>query len=108
MKYDRELMKNMSENFKRFKHIMDSYVIIRGITTEEYDEAMKLVEKLIKKLKKGKGADVFNDERYREFVASGALDGDDSLRRETTSERSSKFGAARLNEGLDDLDDETW
>lgn len=73
MKYDKKLMERMADDFENYLDIIDSYVIIEGITKEEYDEAVKTVRKLIKKLRKGKGDDVFNKERYLELLKDGKL-----------------------------------
>ena len=74
MEYDKKLMKAMADNLENYLDIIDNYVIIEGITKDEYDNAVKTVKKLIKKLRKGKGDEVFDKERYRELVNSGRLD----------------------------------
>ena len=74
MEYDKKLMKSMADNLENYLDIIDNYVIIEGITKDEYDDAMKTVKKLIKKLRKGKGDEVFDKERYLELVSSGKLD----------------------------------
>ena len=45
----------------------------KEITEEEYEDAVKTVKKLIKKLRKGKGDDVFDKERYLEVMREGKL-----------------------------------
>ena len=67
-------MKSMADNLENYLNIIDNYVIIEGITKEEYDDAVKKIKKLIKKLRKGKGDEVFDKERYLELVNSGKLD----------------------------------
>lgn len=74
MTYDKKLMKNMADNLEKYLEIVESYLIIQGITKEEYDDAVKTTKKLIKKLRKGKGDKVFDSERYRELIQSGKLD----------------------------------
>lgn len=76
MDYSRykKLMKNMAENLEGYLNTIDSYAIIQGITDEEYEDARKKVEKLIKHLKKGHGEKVFDEDRFRELLASGKLD----------------------------------
>ncbi len=74
MKYDKTMMKNMADNLERYLEIVKSYMIIQGITEEEYKDAVKTVTKLIKKLRKGEGEKVFDEKRYRELLASGKLD----------------------------------
>ena len=74
MEYDKKLMKSMADNLENYLNIIDNYVIIEGITKEEYDDAVKKIKKLIKKLRKGKGDEVFDKERYLELVNSGKLD----------------------------------
>lgn len=73
MKYDQELMNKMANDLENYIELIDSYVIIEGITKEEYDESIKTVKKLIKKLKKGKGDEVFDKERYLELYNSGRI-----------------------------------
>ena len=74
MKYDKALMKNMADNLENYLNIVQPYLIIQGITKEEYDDAVKKVKKLIKHLRNGKGEKVFDEERYRELMMSGKLD----------------------------------
>lgn len=73
MKYDKKLMNDMADNLENYLEIIDNYVIIEGITKEEYDDSVKVVKKLIKKLRKGKGDEVFNKKRYIELLESGKL-----------------------------------
>ena len=74
MQYDKKLMKKMADNLENYLDIIDRYVIIEGITKETYDKSFKKVEKLIKKLRQGKGDEVFDKERYIEMLESGKLD----------------------------------
>lgn len=74
MNYDKKLMKKMADNLENYLNIINRYVIIEGISKEEYDASVKKVKKLIKKLRKGEGDDVFNKERYIELRESGKLD----------------------------------
>ena len=74
MNYDKKLMKKMADNLENYIDIIDRYVIIEGITQETYDHSMKKVKKLIKKLRQGKGDEVFDRERYIEMLESGKLD----------------------------------
>lgn len=74
MKYseeDKKVMKKMADNLETYIEIVDSKLIIDGITQEEYDEAMSTVKKLIKKLRKGEGDKVFNEERLLELKEAG-------------------------------------
>lgn len=73
MKYDQAMMTKMAENLENYLDIIDNYVIIEGLSKEDYDQAVKTVKKLIKKLKKGKGDEVFDRERYIELLESGHL-----------------------------------
>lgn len=73
MKYDKKLMNNMADDLENYLDIIDSYIIIEGITEEEYEESMKTVRKLIKKLRKGKGDEVFDKERYLELLKDDKL-----------------------------------
>lgn len=74
MKYDRNIMESMADNLENYLSIIDSYIIIDGISKDEYDDAVKTVRKLIKKLRKGKGDDVFDKDRYIEFVKNNEDD----------------------------------
>lgn len=68
MKYDKKLMKDMADNFESYVDIVENYVIIEGITKEEYEWAVKTVKKMIKHLKKGKGEKVFDEKAYAEYI----------------------------------------
>jgi hypothetical protein len=74
MKYDQKMMSAMADDLENYLDIVDRYVIIDGITEEEYNESVKTVKKLIKNLRKGNGDKVFNKERYIELKTQGALD----------------------------------
>ena len=71
---DKKLMKSMAENLENYLDLIENYIIIKGLTKDEYDNAVKTVRKLIKKLKKGKGDDVFDEERFLELKENGKLD----------------------------------
>lgn len=73
MKYDQKLMDKMADNLEQYLYIIENYVIIEGLTKEEYDESVKNTKKLIKKLRKGKGDNVFERDRYIEIKESGRL-----------------------------------
>lgn len=73
MEYDKKIMSKMADNLENYLEIIDQYVIIEGLTKEEYDIAVKKVKKLIKKLRQGKGDEVFNKERYLELLEAGKL-----------------------------------
>jgi len=68
MRYNQDLMNDMADNLENYLSIVDRYIIIEGLSKEEYDDAVKTVKKLIKKLRKGKGDDVFDEERYRDLI----------------------------------------
>lgn len=74
MHYDQKLMDKMADNIENYVDIIKNYVIIEGITEEEYKSAKKTVKKLIKKLREGDGDAVFDRERYIEALESGKLD----------------------------------
>lgn len=74
MKYDKKMMKRMAEDLENYLEIIENYVIIDGLSKEEYDDAVKTVKKLIKKLKKGKGDEVFDKERYIELMTNGRFE----------------------------------
>ena len=73
MKYDQKLMNAMADDLENYLDIVDRYVIIDGITEEEYNESVKTVKKLIRNLRKGNGDKVFNKERYIELKTQGVL-----------------------------------
>lgn len=50
---DPTVMKNMAESLSEYLSIVEDYVIVNGLTEDEYKEAVQTVKKLIKKLKKG-------------------------------------------------------
>ena len=73
MKYDQKVLDSMADSLESYLDIITSYVIIEGITKDEYDESVKTVRKLIKKLRKGKGDEVFDNERYLEALKENRL-----------------------------------
>lgn len=68
MKYDKKLMKQMADDFEAYLEQVDKFLIIEGLSKEEYKDAKKKVKKLIKHLRNGNGDKVFDKERYREFM----------------------------------------
>ncbi len=50
---DPHTMKEMAKSLEEYLSIIEDYVIINGLTEEEYKDAVHTVKKLIKKLKKG-------------------------------------------------------
>lgn len=73
MKYDQSVMNKMADDLENYLHIITNYVIIEGLSEEEYNKSVKTVKKLIKKLRKGKGDDVFERDRYIELMESGRV-----------------------------------
>ena len=73
VKYDQKILDKMADSLEAYLDIITSYVIIEGITKDEYDESVKTVKKLIKKLRKGKGDEVFDKERYLEALRENRL-----------------------------------
>ena len=74
MKYSEKLMDDMAYNLKNYLDIIESFTLIEGLSEEDYNDAVKTVRKLIKKLEKHKGDDVFDKERYIELLEAGKLD----------------------------------
>ena len=74
MKYSEKIMDDMAYNLKNYLDIIESFTLIEGLSEEEYNDAVKTVRKLIKKLEKHKGDDVFDKERYIELLEAGKLD----------------------------------
>ena len=73
MKYDQKVLDKIADSLEAYLDIITNYVIIEGITKDEYDESVKTVKKLIKKLRKGKGDEVFDKERYLEALRENRL-----------------------------------
>lgn len=67
--FDKEFMNKLADSIETYMNIVSRYVILLGESKEEYDKAVKKVEKLIKHLRKGKGEKVFDPERY-EYIKS--------------------------------------
>lgn len=74
LKYNQKKLDMMANNLEEYLDLVENYIIIDGISEEEYKDAVKTVKKLIKKLRKGKGDEVFDKERYLEALNSGELD----------------------------------
>ena len=70
MKYDKTLMKEMADDLENYINILDKYVIIEGLSPDDYKEAKKKIKKVIKHLRNGDGDKVFDKERYRSYVNS--------------------------------------
>lgn len=51
--HDKEFMKGMANALEDYLYALEEYIIIDGITEEEYDKAIETLKKLIKKLRKG-------------------------------------------------------
>lgn len=75
-KSDITLMRNMADNLENYLATTEDYIIIKGLTKEEHDRAVKKVRKLIKKLRKGKGEDVFDEDRFLELKRNGKINSD--------------------------------
>lgn len=73
MKYDQKVLDKIADSLEAYLDIVTSYVIIEGITKDEYDGSVKTIKKLIKKLRKGKGDEVFDKERYLEALRENRL-----------------------------------
>ena len=67
MKYDKEMMDRMADDFEEYLELVDEYLIIDGLSEEEYNKAKKKVKKLIKHLRKGNGDKVFDKKKYMEY-----------------------------------------
>ena len=74
MVYDKKMMKRMADDLECYLDIIENYLIIDGLSKEEYDKSTKTVKKLIKKLRKGKGDEVFDKERYIELMTNGRFE----------------------------------
>ena len=73
MKYDTEYMKNMASNLEDFIDTVDRFVVIEGLSEENYKKSRKTVKKLIKHLNAGEGEKVFDKDRYLEAMRNGEL-----------------------------------
>lgn len=61
-----EEMLEAADNFEGYLEILDNFAIIRGINPTTYKKAVKTVKKMIKLLRAGKGAEVYDEEAYYE------------------------------------------
>lgn len=68
MEYNKKYMDSLADNLENYLNIIDRYVIIEGLPKEEYEKNVKTIKKLIKKLRKGKGDEVFNKKRYVSMI----------------------------------------
>ena len=67
----KELMKNQAESLNKYKMFIEKYLIISGISKEEYDKSIKVLNKTIKRLNKGNlknAKKVYNKERFIESI----------------------------------------
>lgn len=69
-KYSETLMDTLAKNLKEYIDIIDSYLIITGLTREEYKESMHVIKKAIKHLSNHKGDKVFNRKAYLEYIGN--------------------------------------
>ena len=71
MKIPQATLDKMASNLENYLEILDRYIILEGITKEEYEASVKTIKKLIKKLRKGDVDSCIDMERYRELLESG-------------------------------------
>lgn len=74
LKYDQKVMDNYATNLEQFLNLQ-RYIVITGLSQDEYDKSIKVIKKAISNLRKGKGKKVFNQERYMEV--NGSTDNDE-------------------------------
>lgn len=67
-KYNKKQMEQMANDYETYLEIIDKFIIIEGLSKEEYKQARKVVKKLIKHLRNGEGDKVFDKERYDEYL----------------------------------------
>ena len=70
---DRKIMNRQADSFEDYLDILDSKLIIEGLTQEQYDESVKMLKELIKKLRKGKSKSL-DVEAFYEMKEAGLLD----------------------------------
>ena len=70
---DRKIMNRYADNLEDYLDILDSKLIIEGLTQEQYDESVKMFKELIKKLRKGKSKSL-DVEAFYEMKEAGLLD----------------------------------
>ena len=70
---DRKIMNRYADSFEEYLSILDSKLIIEGLTQEQYDESVKMLKELIKKLRKGKSKSL-DVEAFYEMKEAGLLD----------------------------------
>ena len=72
-KAEKAYMKKIRKDLKNYLEMLDKYIIIDGLTKEEYDSAVKKVKKLIKLLKRGEFDNVFDGVVFDQAVESGKI-----------------------------------
>lgn len=72
-KFDQKELDQIAGCIEEYLDIVEAYIIIDGITEEEYTRALKGCRKLVKKLRKGEGEKVFNMERYEAAKAENKV-----------------------------------
>lgn len=70
---DRKIMDRYADNLEDYLDILDTKLIIEGLTQEQYDESVKMFKDLIKKLRKGKSKSL-DVEAFYEMKEAGLLD----------------------------------
>lgn len=70
---DRKIMNRYADNLEDYLDILDTKLIIEGLTQEQYDESVKMFKDLIKKLRKGKSKSL-DVEAFYEMKEAGLLD----------------------------------
>ena len=70
---DRKIMNRYADNLEDYLDILDSKLIIEGLSQEQYDESVKMFKELIKKLRKGKSKSL-DVEAFYEMKEAGLLD----------------------------------
>ena len=70
---DRKIMNRYADSFEDYLDILDTKLIIEGLSQEQYDESVKMFKELIKKLRKGKSKSL-DVEAFYEMKEAGLLD----------------------------------
>ena len=52
----------IADSLEEFINLLDFLIIVDSVSKEEYDQSVKAAKKVIKKLKKGKGDNLFDPE----------------------------------------------
>lgn len=65
--YNLKEMQEDADNYEKYLDIISGYAILKNVSPDKYEKAVKTIEKLIKLLRAGDGDAVYDRERYEEY-----------------------------------------